>query len=109
MARLVVVLDPNLKVSPGDLALAWDGDDEAHAAGIATVDSAPPGDFFGVLELVVVPLAVNLVTNAVTAMVGKLITKLRPEQPEQPDLEIAEMTGANGDRIVTVRLRRALK
>ena len=55
--------------------------------------------------IVVVPLAVNLMTNAVTALVGKLMARLRPEQPDQPDLEIAELTQANGDRVVFVRLQ----
>jgi hypothetical protein len=104
MGRLVVVLDPSVVVTPADLAAAWDSDEETHSAGTATVETAVPADFFGVLELVVVPLAVNLATNVITALVGKLMAKLRPERPHQPDLEIAEMTRGNGDRIVVVRL-----
>ncbi len=105
MSRLEVVLDPSLKVNPAELAAAWDDDGEAREAGHATIESAPPGDFFGVLELVVVPLAVNLTTNAITAIVGRLIARLRNEQTDRPELEIAEMTRPNGDRIVVVRLR----
>jgi hypothetical protein len=105
MGQLVVMLDPAVPVAPADLAAAWDRDEEARAAGTATVETAVPGDFLGVLEIVVVPLAVNLMTNAVTALVGKLMARLRPEQPDQPDLEIAELTQANGDRVVFVRLQ----
>jgi hypothetical protein len=106
MGRLIVVLDPGVVVTPADLATAWESDEETRAVGTATVETAAPGDFFGVLELVVVPLAVNLATNVITVLVGKLMAKLRPERPHQPDLEIAEMTRDNGDRIVVVRLHR---
>jgi hypothetical protein len=105
MARFVIAVDVELKVASSDLAGAWNQDEEAAAAGAATVETAPPGDFFGVMELVVVPAGVGLAVNAVTALVGKMIARLRPQQPDQPELEIAEMTGANGDQVVVVRLR----
>jgi hypothetical protein len=104
MGRLVVVLDPGLAVTPADLAAAWDRDEETRAAGVATLETAVPGDFLGVLDLVVVPLAVNLATNAINALIGKLLATLRPERPDQPSLEITEVTRANGDRTVFVRL-----
>ena len=66
MGRLIVVLDPGVVVTPADLATAWESDEETRAVGTATVETAAPGDFFGVLELVVVPLAVNLATNVIT-------------------------------------------
>lgn len=106
MGRLVVVLDPGVAVTPADLAAAWDRDEESRATGAATVETAVPGDFLGVLELVVIPLAVNLSTNAITALVGKLVTTLRPERPDQSEIEIVETTLANGDRTVFARLRR---
>jgi len=105
MGRLIVVLDPGLAVNPADLAAAWDSDGESRAIGTATVETAVPGDFLGVLELVVVPLAVNLATNAITALVGKLVARLRSERPEQPEIEIVAMTQASGDRTVFVRLQ----
>jgi hypothetical protein len=108
MKRLVVVLDPGVAVSAAELAAAWDADQEARAAGSATVETAKPGDFFGVLELVVIPLAVNVASSGITAIVGRLMAKLRPAQPGQPDLEIAEMTGADGDHVVIVRSRRTV-
>lgn len=105
MSRLVVVLDDSVGVSPAGLAAAWSDDVEASAAGVASVEAAAPGDFFGVLELVVIPLLVNLASSAVTGLVGRLVAKGRPDGPGQSELEIAEMTGAGGDRIVVVRLR----
>jgi hypothetical protein len=105
MGRLVVALDPGVGVGPAELAAAWAGDVQACAAGSASVDVVVPGDFFGVLELVVVPLAVNLASTAVTALVSRLVAKVRPGRPGEPELEIAEMTSAAGDRVVVVRLR----
>ena len=109
MKRLVLVLGPGMAVSPAELAAAWDGDQEARAAGSATVEAARPGDFFGVLELVVVPLAVNLASGGITAIVRGLMAKLAPAQLDQPELEITEMTGADGDRVVIVRSRRTVR
>ncbi len=107
MRRLVVVVDPAVLVSPAQLAAAWDGDDVTRAAGAAVVEPARPGDFFGVVELVVVPLAVNLTTSAITALVGRLVARLRPEPG--PDLEITETTRPDGDRVVVVRTRGDLR
>lgn len=104
MGRIVLVMDPELEVSPADMAAAWNGDDEMSLLGSATVETASPGDFFGLMDLVVIPAGVGLTVNAITAMVGTLIAKLRA-RPGRADLEISEMTRPNGDRIVVVRLR----
>jgi hypothetical protein len=104
MGRLAVVLDPDVAVTPTAFAAAWDSDEETHAVGVATVERAAPEHFFGVVDLVVVPLAVNLATNVITALVVKLMTGLRHEQPKRPEIEIVEITQKNGDRIVFVRL-----
>lgn len=105
MGRLLVMVDQHVKVSPAELAAAWNNDEEARAAGTATVGAAPPGDFFGVLELVVIPLAVNLASAGITALLGRLIGERRPREPEQPEIEITEVTSADGDRVVAVKLR----
>jgi hypothetical protein len=107
MGRLVVVLDDSVGVSPAELATAWAGDAEARAAGEASMEAAPPGDFFSGLELVVIPLLVNLASSAITGLVGRLVAKARPDREGQDGLEITETTGADGDRIVVVRLREA--
>jgi hypothetical protein len=104
MGRLVLAIDPELGVSPANMVAAWNSDDEASLVGSATVEATTPGDFFGVMDMVVIPAGVGLTVNGITAMVGRLIAKLRGSH--QADLEIAEMT-TNGDQIVAVRLRRA--
>jgi hypothetical protein len=105
MGRLVVVLDDGVGVSPAELAAVWADDAEARAAGGASVEAAPPGDFFSGLELVVIPLLVNLASSAITGLVGRLVDKARPDRAGQDELEITETTGADGDRVVVVRLR----
>lgn len=109
MGRLVVVLDRGVGISPAEFSAAWAGDAEARTVGVASVDAAAPGDFFGVVELVVVPLLVNLASSAVTALVGRLVGKARSGKTGQPELEIAELTRADGDRVVVVRLGGALR
>jgi len=104
MGRLVVVLDRGVGISPDEFSVVWAGDAEARGVGAATVDAATPGDFFGVVELVVVPLLVNLTSSAVTALVGRLVAKARSDKAGQPELEIADVTQADGDRVVVVRL-----
>jgi hypothetical protein len=104
MSQHIVVIDPGLGISPVALAKAWNSDDEASAVCPAMVETAPRGDFLGVMEVVVIPAGVGLAVNGVTALVGRLISKLRPLRGE-PALEIAELTNANGDQIVVVRMR----
>jgi hypothetical protein len=104
MGRLAVVLDPGVAVTPAAFAAAWESDEETHAIGAATLEAANPEHFFGVFDLVVVPLAVNLATNVIAALVAKLMARLRSGQSKQPELEIVEITQINGDRIVLVRL-----
>ena len=105
MARLVVAVDRAVGVVPADVAVAWDGDAEARAAGLAVVESPRPGQFVGdVLALVVIPLAVNLASSAACALVGKVIGKLRGAQSDRGDLEITAAAGGDGDLVVVVRV-----
>ena len=105
MERLVIALDPGVEVRPAELAAAWDSDDQARTVGAVTVETAPPGDFFGVIELVVIPLAVNLASEAAFGLVSRLINKVRRARLDQPDIEISELAKANGDRVIVVRQR----
>jgi hypothetical protein len=108
VGRLVIVLDPGVAVSPAGLAAAWDEDEQARAAGPASVENSARGDFLpDVLTLVAIPLAVNVASTAVTAMVTRLVARLRDDRPDQPEIEVAELTSADGDRVVVVRLRGA--
>jgi hypothetical protein len=106
MGRLVLAIDPGMEVGPVELAAAWNRNDETSAVGTAVVEAAPPGDFFGVMELVVIPAGVGLAVNGITAMISSLVAKLQAGT-DPPELEIAETTRPNGDRIVVVRLRGA--
>jgi hypothetical protein len=103
MGRLLVALDPGAGVDPAVLAAAWNGDEAAAAAGVARVDAAGPREFIpGVVELVVVPLAVNLASSAVYDLVKRLVRGLRHDDQDQAEPELAE-THADGDLIVVIR------
>lgn len=105
MGRLVIAVDPDVGVSPEGLAAAWDADAEARAVGPAGVEAAPRGEFLlDVVALVAIPMAVNVASTAVTAVVARLVSRLRRSRPGQPDIEIAELTRPDGDRVVVVRL-----
>jgi len=108
VGRLVIALDPGVGLSPAELATAWDKDEQARAVGPASIEASARGDFLpDVLTLVAIPLAVNVASTAVTAMVGRLVARLRDARPGQPDIEVAELTRADGDRVVVVRVRGA--
>jgi hypothetical protein len=102
----MIVLDPGVAVSPAALAAAWGADEQARAVGPASVETSARGDFLpDVLTLVAIPVAVNVASTAVTAMVTRLVDSLRGTRPDQPDIEVAELTRADGERIVVVRVR----
>jgi hypothetical protein len=105
---LVIALDPGVGVSPAGLAAAWDADEKARALGPATVEASARGDFLpDVLTLVAIPMAVNVASTAITAMVSRLVARLRDARPGQPDIEVTETTSADGDRVLVVRVRGA--
>ena len=105
MARLLIMLDPGAGVKPADVAAAWNADDEASAAGLARAETASGSEYLpGVMELIAIPLAVNLASSAVYALVRKLVTRLRLQREEDPGLEMTEVTIRDGDRLVVVRL-----
>jgi hypothetical protein len=108
MVRLAVVLDRDLGIGADDLAAAWDADDEARRLGPAEVEPAGAGVFQpGVVELVTIPLAVNLASGALYDLLKRLLTKLRGAgKASCEELEIVEVTTASGDRLVVVRSRR---
>ena len=106
MERLVIALDPGVGVSPAGLAVAWDNDEQARALGPATIETSARGDFLpDVLTLVAIPVAVNVASTAITAMVSRLVARLRDARPDQPEIEVTETTTADGDRVLAVRVR----
>lgn len=109
---LVVAVDRTVGVSPADLAAAWDGDDEARKAGLASVKATRPGEFIGdALALVVIPLAVNLTSSAACALVGRVLAGLRSKrdnaagpEPEADGVEIVALANGAGELVVVVRM-----
>lgn len=108
VGRLVVALDQGVGVSAAGFAAAWDADAEARAAGAASVEAAGPGVYLpDAVTLVAIPLAVNLASSAVCALVGRLVAGLRGADRSEPGLEVVEVGDADGDRVVVVRMRGA--
>jgi hypothetical protein len=105
VTRLLIAVDRAAGVDPADVVAAWDGDDEARGAGLAAVEVPRLGEFLGdVLALVVNPLAVNLAGSAATALVSRLMQKLRPAAPNAGDLEVVASAGRAGDLVVVMRV-----
>ena len=104
MVRALIALDSGVGVEPAELVAAWNADEQAQAAGTARAEEPGGEEFFtGVVELVVVPLLVNVASTVISDLVKKLVTRLRPGHDDGPGLEIAEVTTRDGDRVVVVR------
>jgi hypothetical protein len=104
--RLVVVVDPVVGVSAAALVAAWEADTQAGSVGSAGVVPAGPAVLLpGVVELVVIPLLVNLATSVVYDLVRRVVVQARPKVAVE-ELELVESVGSDGDRVVVVRHRR---
>jgi hypothetical protein len=93
-------------------AAAWSGDGRAQRVGGAAVVTPVPGAVFlpGVVELVAIPLAVNLGSSALYDMVKRLLaSSRRPTEPGIGDLEVTETLTADGERLLVVRSRAAVQ
>lgn len=107
MGRLLIALEPVNEVSPVALATAWNADAEARVLGTAQTEGSRKREFLpGALELIVIPLLVNVTSSAVYDLIKKLVRRLHPAPAEELSLELAEMTTKDGDRVVTVRFRK---
>lgn len=103
MGRVVIVVAPGTGFAPGAMAAAWNGDGEASAVGTAGLEAARGDVFFpGLVELVVVPLAVNLASSAAYDLVKKLAARLRPAGAQESRVERGE-AGAGEDVIIVIR------
>lgn len=108
MNRLLIAVDPGAGIAPGALADAWNADSEASAAGTARAETGGAGDFFpGLVELVVIPLVVNLASSASYDLLKNLITRLRHGREDAPPVEVAQAHAGSGDVIIVVRVERA--
>jgi hypothetical protein len=108
-SRVLVSLDPSVGVAAEELAAAWNADPWSGADGSAGVERVGPGTFLpGVVELVVLPLAVNLVSTVVYERVRGLVGRLRGTAAGSVDeVEVIEQ-GVGADRVLIVRVRRGV-
>lgn len=112
MARLLVAIDSGVGVSAAEFAGEWNADRPMVGDGLAAVDSAGAGAFIpGLVELVVVPVAVNVASSvfydAAKRIVGRLFDKSSPDRVAS-EVEVSEFTSASGDRVVVFRTRREI-
>jgi hypothetical protein len=102
---VLVALDPALGISAAELAAGWDADEQARALAAAEQEAAPSGEFFpGLLELIVIPVAVNVASSVLYDLVKRVVRRARPEPRERTELELLETSTARGDRVLVVRL-----
>jgi hypothetical protein len=104
MGRIVIVVAPGAGFGPGAVAAAWNADVETSAAGTAKVEAAGCEVFFpGLVELVVVPLAVNVASSVAYDLIKKLAGRLRRDGGGEPQVERPEVTAGGGDVIIVIR------
>jgi hypothetical protein len=104
MPRVVIAVDPSSGLTAEELAEAWQEDDEAAAFGRPIVEGAPTTTYLpGVLELLVIPLAVNLASNVVYELVDRLVTRARVEPGSRLEVEVTVDGGHESDITVVVR------
>lgn len=110
MARVLLLVDPAVGVSPTEVVKAWSADPPVvdGAPGTGPAVEALRGRVFmpGVLELVVLPVAVNLASAALLELALSLVRRARPPAEDDGDLEVVESTDEEGNRLLVVRRRR---
>jgi hypothetical protein len=104
MSRILVMVAPGAGFAPEALAAAWNADGDAAAAGTARVEAAG-GEVFppGLVELVAIPLVVNVASSALYDLVKKLAARLRPDDGQEPRVEQPEIAAGGSDVIIVVR------
>jgi hypothetical protein len=99
---LLVAVDPDVGVTPNQLVTAWRADSEAVSLGAAAVEPTEGQQYLpGLMELITIPLAVNVASNIIYDLLRRLVSQARSNQEQ--DLEVMEVTTAQGDRVVVVR------
>jgi hypothetical protein len=105
----LVVVDPNVGITAADFVALWDADDQARAVGPAVVRPVSAGQYLpGLVELVAVPLAVNLVSNVLYDVVVRLIQRRRRGSALTSEVEVVQTMTGEGDQVVVVRVRRGV-
>jgi hypothetical protein len=61
-----------------------------------------------VAELLVLPILINVASEAISSLVGSLINRIRHDRGEPAlELELVESIGTDGERILVARVRRS--
>ncbi len=108
MSQVVVTFDPDVGVSPADVASERARDDQARALGTASaVDSIRADSLSHAVVLVMVPPPVNVASSSIYDLLRRLVTRLHTTRREEPGLEFIKVLDSKGNRIFAVRLRRA--
>jgi hypothetical protein len=103
---VLVALDESASVEAASFVAAWCQDDEAQRVGGSAVLVPVPGALFlpGVVELIAIPLVVNLGSSALYDLVRRLLARSRrPGEHEGGELEVTETLGADGERLLVIR------
>jgi hypothetical protein len=98
-----VLLDPRVGVEPAALVAAWEGDEAARALGSAVVEPVAGETFLpGVVELIAIPLLVNVASGMLSDTVKRLVAGRRPHAADEIDVVEVAM---GGERVLVVRRR----
>jgi hypothetical protein len=91
------------------LAASWDTDEEAKRLGSAVLEPVQ-GEVLlpGLVELVAIPLLVNVASTALCTLVSRLV-RSRRSTSEEVDLEVVEMSITEGERVIVVRRTRRMR
>ncbi|KJE19996.1 hypothetical protein FF36_05713 [Frankia torreyi] len=114
MARVLLVVDPSVGVSPSDLVKAWTPappvvDGAVVADGAVAVEAVRGRVMLpGVLEVLVLPVAVNLASSALFELVRSWVARARGPAAQDAEFEVVETTDDQGNRVVVVRPRRTV-
>jgi hypothetical protein len=106
MVRLVLAVDPDVGVDSAAMVEAWSRDKAAGGLGSAGVEAQGAGGFLpGPVELVVVPLVVNVAASVVYDVARRVVGRLRGAGGVE-ELEFIEHSSGE-DRVLVVRVRRS--
>lgn len=107
--RVLVAVDPAIDVAPVELVARWEADDEARELGAAELEPVSGRVFVpGLVELVAIPLVVNVASSALCALVKRLVAG-RSGEDESTGLDVVEVQLRDGDRVIVVRGTRAAR
>jgi hypothetical protein len=106
VGRVLMALEPGIGLSATEVVQSWHADEQALAVSPAEIQEVRGGEFLpGLVELILIPGAVNLAVSALYDLIRRVIRRSRPDRRELAELELVEVTTAFGDRVVMVRLR----